>query len=124
MLCDIHCPRNQDLDNNPPAPEGGSAQLLLHSNLYMIGDKYDVTGLKELAREKFRRACKSFWNENDFVIAAEHAYTTTMDDDEGLRDCVKDTLIANKSILARPDVKAFLEMRPQLMYQILIEIAK
>jgi hypothetical protein len=37
---------------------------------------------------------------------------------------VKDTLIANKSILARPDVKAFLEMRPQLMYQILIEIAK
>jgi hypothetical protein len=30
---------------------GGPMQLILHAKMYRIGDKYDVVGLKQLARD-------------------------------------------------------------------------
>jgi hypothetical protein len=32
---------------------GSAAQLLTHSKMYELADKYDVIGLKELSKEKF-----------------------------------------------------------------------
>jgi hypothetical protein len=58
------------------------------------------------------------------MIAAENAYTTTMDEDEGLRMCIKDVLVANKSMLAREDVKDFLAQRPELIHEILIKVVQ
>jgi len=90
-------------------PEVGEGKILLHSEMYTIADKYDVPGLKELAREKFSLASEYCWQKIEFIIAAEHAYTTTMDDDDGLRAIVRDTLAAKKEILSRADVQTFLE---------------
>jgi hypothetical protein len=56
--------------------------MLLHSRMYEIGDKYDVPGLKELAKKKFGLACAVFWQSEESAIAAEHAFTSTMEDDE------------------------------------------
>jgi hypothetical protein len=105
---------------NLPVSKGGPELLLQHSKMYTTGDKYDVPGLKELAREKFRRCCETFGTSEDFIVAAEHVFTTTPDDDEGLRGHVRETLVKNKSILARADVQAFLEVRPALMYNIML----
>jgi lipoprotein NlpI len=60
--------------------------MVLHAKLYKSGDKYDVLGLKDLSREKFARACAKYWNDDQLPTAANHAFTTTTEDDKGLRD--------------------------------------
>ncbi|KAF1937280.1 hypothetical protein EJ02DRAFT_412596 [Clathrospora elynae] len=37
---------------------GLAYQLMTHSRMYEIGDKYDVVGLKALSKEKFHHACQ------------------------------------------------------------------
>jgi hypothetical protein len=87
--------------------------------MYEIADKYDVPGLKELSRDKFDKACGAFWTCEQFGIAAEYVYTTTPDEDEGLRKCVRDTLAAHHEIMKRPSIEIFLQKRPELMYELL-----
>jgi hypothetical protein len=118
-VCSLCCPDVEEAQG--AVPEGGSSQLLVHSKMYEIGDKYDVPGLKELAREKFSRACREFWEGGDFIVAAEYAFTTTVDDDEGLRKCIEDVLVTKKGLLLREDVKTFLASRQELTYKILIK---
>ena len=43
-------------------------QLMTHSQMYACADMYDVVGLKEIAKKKFRLACNVFW-----VAATLHA---------------------------------------------------
>jgi hypothetical protein len=121
MNCVIEYPPRKDPPNMRWILDGGSEQLLTHSKMYTIGDKYDVPGLKELAKGKFQSVCVRFSESEDFVVAAEHAFSTTMDDDEGLRKIVRDILMARKGMLVRPNVKAFLMKEPELMYEILIK---
>jgi hypothetical protein len=118
FVCDTCCP---PLGPERPVPVGGPEQMLLHFKLYSIADKYDVPGLKYLVKEKFSRACVAFGQKEDFIAAAQHAFTTTPDDDDGLRQIVRNTLAVNKKILKRSDVQAFLEARPVLMYHVLLQ---
>ncbi|KAI2486474.1 BTB domain containing protein [Pyrenophora tritici-repentis] len=74
---------------------GTSDQLLLHAKMYEITDKYNVVGLKDLVVEKFSRACKNFWDDDNFPIAAHHAFSTTPEDDMDLRSIVSATIDAH-----------------------------
>ena len=103
MVCNIHCPAIV------PGPDEGPEQLLRHSEMYEIGDKYDVPGLKELASEKFSRACSIYWDDDAFAEAAEHAYATTPYEDLGLRDCVRVVLKSHRGIISKPNIRAFLQ---------------
>lgn len=77
--------------------------------MYEIADKYGVVGLKDLTAEKFRRACQKFWDDATFAIAAHHAFSTTPDHDEGLRDIVSKTISDHMSeLLKKPDIEALL----------------
>jgi hypothetical protein len=42
--------------------------------MYEVADKYEAVGLKELAKEKFSRGRKHFWDTLDSHIAANHAF--------------------------------------------------
>jgi hypothetical protein len=79
-------------------PDGDSHQLLLHSKVYEAAEMYDIKGLKELARRRFSGACTKYWDEDEFVEAANHACTTTPEKDRGLRDVIIKT-IADHTIL-------------------------
>jgi hypothetical protein len=87
-----------------PSPEN----LLLHAKMYEIGDKYDVVGLKQLAREKFSRGCAEHWNNEYFVPAAHYALSTTPEEDAGLRGLVADTLSTHMKLLNKPEIQALL----------------
>jgi hypothetical protein len=76
--------------------------------MYEIGDKYDVDGLKELAREKFAWMCTLFWNSAYFAPAAYYAYSTTPDEDKGLREVVSKTLFDHMDLIKKPEVEAVL----------------
>jgi hypothetical protein len=103
-----HCdPGSAPAPIHPPA-QGGASQLLLHAKLYEIADKYDVHGLKELAREKFLRACTQFWSSEVFAPAAHYAFSTTPEKDKGLRDVISNTLSRHMTLLNKPAVEALL----------------
>lgn len=76
--------------------------------MYEMADKYKVVGLKELAKEKFSRGCKHFWDTLDFPIAAFHAFLTTPEADTGLKDCVSRAIAANMQLVQKPKIRALL----------------
>ena len=76
--------------------------------MYEVADKYEVVGLKELAKEKFSRGCKHFWNTPDFHIAADHAFLTTPDNDNGLKDLVSQTIAKHMELIQAPEIRALL----------------
>ncbi|KAK7177467.1 BTB/POZ domain-containing protein [Paraphaeosphaeria sporulosa] len=87
---------------------GPSSQLLTHVKMYEMPDKYEVIGLKELAKEKFSRSCKHFWGTLHFPIAARHAFSTTPEKDNGLRDCVSRTIAMNMQLIRQPMIRTML----------------
>lgn len=88
-----------------PAADGGPIQLLLHAKMYEIGDKYDVVGLKQLAREKFIRACTRYWDSKHFGPAVHHAFNTTPDEDQGLREVVNSVVAQHIELLNKPEIE-------------------
>jgi hypothetical protein len=61
FICD-HCCLNSSVSRTVPPAPGHPDQLLLHSKICEIADKYDVVDLKQLAREKILRAAAKFWD--------------------------------------------------------------
>jgi hypothetical protein len=115
----IHSCTKRDFNNfnceeckptTPPLPSlnGKADQLLLHAKMYEYADKYDVSGLKDLAIEKFSRSCKHFWNKDEFSVAAHHVFSTTVDKDKGLRDIVSATISAHMELVKKPQVKVLM----------------
>lgn len=92
----------------PPELSGTADQLITHAKMYEIGDKYNVSGLKELSLHKFQRACGKYWNYPEFAEAANHAFSTTPDDDKGLRDIVCTTISEHMVLMKEPEVEALL----------------
>jgi hypothetical protein len=105
-------------------PKSSAAQLLVHAKMYEYADKYDVTGLKELSSAKFEAACQVFWDEDFFVPAAQHALSTTMDEDRGLRDVVSATIAKHKELIAKPAVETLLTQFNGLSIDIFKQVAK
>jgi hypothetical protein len=89
---------------------GPSNHLLLHSQIYVLAEKYQVDGLKELALEKFKWCCAVFWYTSDFLLAVRHVFDdSTPENDRGLRDLVTFTIVKHMEVLSKPEVWALLE---------------
>ncbi|KAJ4299738.1 hypothetical protein N0V90_004984 [Kalmusia sp. IMI 367209] len=96
-----------------------SRQVLTHSQMYEIADKYDVTGLKDLSKEKFHAACQLYWNEVTFTEAATHASLTTPDNDEGLREIVIKTITEHLELINKPEIDVLLTRGNGLAFGVL-----
>lgn len=90
--------------------------------MYEIADKYSVIGLADLATEKFKLSCLHFWDHDEFAIAAHHAYSTTPDEDEGLRFIVKKTITAHLELVKKVNVKTLMAQCNGLALGILEEV--
>jgi hypothetical protein len=64
--------------------------LTIHASMYALGDKYQVEGLSQLAKEKFESCLHHHVHSEDFISAVQMAYSTTPDSNRGLRDSVMD----------------------------------
>jgi hypothetical protein len=107
----------------PQPPDAESSQLLIHSRMYEIGEKYDVPALKNLAREKFERACKKYWADAQFPIAASHSLSTTPDSDNGLRDVLCTTMIENHELFKNEAIKMLLIEYPRFTSAVVERLA-
>jgi hypothetical protein len=92
-----------------PPPLGNAEHLLLHTKMYEIGDKFGTESLKAIALEKFRQACGVFWDSDEFARAAHYAFSTTPDNDMGLREIVAETISQHLEIFHKPAVEALVQ---------------
>ena len=106
------------------AIHGSANQLLLHAKMYQIADKYDVDGLKDVAEEKFCRACHHFWNDPCFPVAAHHAFSSTLDNDKSPRNIVSSTISKHMELVDKPEIKALMIEFNGLALGILEEMIK
>ena len=102
FVCEVCCPELS------PATEHERGKLLLHAQLYSLADKFDVKGLKELATKKFSVYCSFYWNDADFPLAAYHVFSSTPDNDTGLRDIVSRKIMEHIDLLNKAEVEAIL----------------
>ncbi|KAH6864904.1 hypothetical protein BKA58DRAFT_462356 [Alternaria rosae] len=100
---------------------GPPSQLLDHSKMYAITDKYVVTGLKELACKSFRRACGYFWNSDAFATAIDHAFSSTVSKDTDLRSIIIQTISTHMAIVKKPEIQALVLKHGDLAIGILLK---
>ncbi|KAL5114352.1 hypothetical protein ACEQ8H_007742 [Pleosporales sp. CAS-2024a] len=62
--------------------------LTIHASMYALGDKYQVDGLSEVAKQKFESCLHHHAHSEDFISAVQLAYSTTPHSNRGLRDSV------------------------------------
>jgi hypothetical protein len=74
FVCKSCCP---DWETCSDVRGSEAAQLIVHTKMYEIGDKYDVVGLKDYARKRFTDACTKHWNSKHFATAADYAFSST-----------------------------------------------
>jgi hypothetical protein len=92
----------------PQPPTGGAPQLLIHSKLFAMAEKYDIPGLALLAQAKFARACESNSDTDDFITATEHVLTSTPDSKEGLRKILHEVLALKRTLMKNSEIAALL----------------
>ena len=88
--------------------------------MYAIGDKYDVSGLKELACQKFTRAYEMFWNDDAFPVAIEHAFSSTVCTDTGLKSIIIGAISGHMAIVEKAEIQALVAKHSDLAIGILL----
>ncbi|TVY58983.1 BTB and MATH domain-containing protein 43 [Lachnellula cervina] len=63
-----------------------SSAPLTNAQVFVIADKYDVQGLKELAEKKYEEAIAGSWNSASFVASLKLLYEETLESDRALKD--------------------------------------
>ncbi|KAF2655628.1 hypothetical protein K491DRAFT_716060 [Lophiostoma macrostomum CBS 122681] len=122
--CSYSCQRFICIECHPLDDQLPADSMLTHAKMYEIGDKYDVVGLKELAKNKFAQICRVHWNSPHFPTAAKHAFSTTPDEDKGLRDIVRKTISNHMHLIAdKPEIKEIMKEYNGLAYDLFMETA-
>ncbi|KAL2045576.1 hypothetical protein N7G274_002004 [Stereocaulon virgatum] len=98
------------VDDNGNAPHIVHAPLVVHAHMYAIADKYGVTLLKDIAKEKFTTFLQDIRSKGAasldipaFATAIGVIYTTTLASDRGLRDAIVPVMVAFETQLRASD---------------------
>ncbi|KAI5373451.1 hypothetical protein J4E82_007856 [Alternaria postmessia] len=75
--------------------------------MYEIADKYEVTGLKELACKNLALACLAFWD----------------DEDRGLRDVIIKIVSGHDSLVRKAEIQAVMLEHSDLAVGVLLKKA-
>jgi hypothetical protein len=92
---------------------------LIHARMYAIADYFEVPGLKKMASTKFQAAAERHWNSDKFGEAVHVAYTSTLPEDRGLRQIVKDILMRHMTLLNKPEIESIMREVPDLAFDML-----
>lgn len=95
--------RNKGEDTNEAEqeePQQRDSQLLaLNAGMYIIGDRFDLSQLKDLAKAKFSAALIERWDKESLPKVIRTIYENTSTSDRGLRDCLVPTLLQHTKAL-------------------------
>ena len=90
----------------------------LHAQMYTIGDKYDISGLRSLARQKFESDIVVDWQRAIFISIIDLVYGPDSFRDGSLRKTVCEVALQNlKSLSTLPAFDLILQKTPSFAYE-------
>ncbi|KAK3291910.1 BTB/POZ protein [Chaetomium fimeti] len=100
--------------SGPKKKVGYSPQpnLTVHARVYALAEKYDIKGLKTLSLGKFEIEADLHWDSDDFMCAVEEVYTSTVDEDRGMRDAVVEAVYNNAGVLEKESMQNLVKRLP------------
>lgn len=90
------------------------SHLVLHAQVYALGEKYDIPCLKQLAKQKFEMAAACYYDAAELAEAIELVYQSTVDTDRGLRDVVVQLFTMHPQLAQTQDMYAVIKDTPGL----------
>ncbi|KAF2104074.1 hypothetical protein NA57DRAFT_50920 [Rhizodiscina lignyota] len=105
-------------------PETAETDPVTHAEMYVMGDYYDLTGLKATALMKFKEAATLHWNTPRFAEAVYIVLTTTIESDMGLRDIVIETLSKHKELRKEEEFEVLLQEHKDIEQAVEDKVAK
>jgi hypothetical protein len=78
------------------------SKAITNITMYAMGDRYNVGALKELARKKFSALRSAEWFD-ELPTVAEQIYTTTPENDRGLRDILQKACVRHAEALTQDE---------------------
>lgn len=94
------------------------SHLLLHTKVYALAEKFDIPGLKDLAKSKFEMAMACHYDSPEFAEAIEEVYCSTVDSDRGLRDVVLQAFRSHPQLASTQDVFSVIKETPTLAFEL------
>lgn len=104
--------------------ESAQGVFLTHAKVYALAEKYLIHGLKAVALRQFKAAAACSPDITDFLPAMEEVYTSTMEDDRGLRDVIVETLCKHSRWLDKEDVQDVVQRLGALTYDVVIHLRR
>lgn len=98
--------------------ETDDSNLLTHTRVYALAEKYDIPALKTLAKRKFEMAMACFYDSPEFADAVEETYCSTIDSDRGLRDVVLQAFKSHPQLASTRDVFEVIKRTPTLAFEL------
>jgi len=98
--------------------ETDESNLLTHSRVYALAEKYDIPPLKDLALEKFEMGMACYYDSPEFPDAIEEVYCSTIDTDRGLRDVVLQAFRNHPQLATTQDVFNVIKKTPSLAFDL------
>lgn len=95
--------------------------LTIHVTMHALADKYQVEGLGQVARSKFKACLRHHTKSADFLNAVQIAYSATPDTNRGLRDAVLEAFLVHfqVNIADMPGIEAKLDTIDELSFQLI-----
>lgn len=98
--------------------ETDESNLLAHTRVYALAEKYDIPALKDLARSKFEMAMACYYDSPEFADAIDEVYSSTVDNDRGLRDIVLQAFRSHPQLASTQDVFEVIKHTPNLAFEL------
>nr|CEG02566.1 unnamed protein product [Fusarium pseudograminearum CS3427] len=100
-----------DIDDSHP---------ILHVRVYALAELYGILALKELALEKFNKTIQQNLQTHRFLASVEEAYTSTVQEDRGLRDAITEFFYTQPNLLDEERVQNTLRRTENLSFDIVM----
>lgn len=100
-----------------------ASSLLTDADLYILAEKYDITGLQQIAIDKFERTCTEHWASVKFVMAAAMILKHTRPEDIGLRDIITEVFADHPERLKDVEVRRLFRRFEGFAVEVLDQIA-
>lgn len=92
-----------------------ASNLLLHIELYIIGDKFDIQSLKDISASKYSQLAPTQWNSPFFFESITLLYENTMESDTALKPLIARLLQEHThALLKRPEFTNVLKRCPEV----------
>jgi hypothetical protein len=87
----------------PQPTEYIKGPLVTNAKVYILGDKYDITSLRDAASRKYKEKLKDMWNHHTFAESAKIIYDNIVSENDALKEAIIEVIVKNMSQLLKRD---------------------